>query len=69
MSKGARTKQKVIWAFLDDITKLRRKKKVKIDGKMESDAETLNRLLREIESSVGSEMDRDIIRMDVRFNR
>jgi hypothetical protein len=45
----ARQSQRQIWAFKPSILKIRQLKQIKADGRIESDAETLDRILKKLE--------------------
>ncbi len=61
---GITTKQSVMRAFEQDIVKLRHFKKKKENGNEESDAEVLNRVLKEIEAK----LKKNVASIDIKFD-
>jgi len=60
--------QKQIWAFQEDILKIRKNKAIQPDGKPESDAKALNRLLKQMEDKL-AEADRKMEnKLTIRFD-
>lgn len=62
------TKQSVLRAYENDIIKLRHLKKKKQNGNEESDAEVLNRVIKEIEDKLQKSLNAINIRFDGRIS-
>ena len=62
------TQLKQLWAFQEDILKIRKNKAIGLDGKPESDAKALNRLLKELEGKLTNLNKQTENKLNIRFD-
>ena len=64
-----RKRQRQLWVFTEDMIRIRESKKLDADGKLESDAKVLNRILRQIDDQMKETENKLNIRFDGRIIR